>query len=177
MKKILAFLLAASLLLSMSACGGSQAPSADTSETQAPTVQETAAQQASAADSTMDMTALYESYQSVLPAMFVMDPDTMLNFLGIDPADCVQVITAVSEDGLRADEIWLIEARDEAALERILDLADARRTAKEEETISYAPDQYQVVLKSQLITSGLYLAFLVSPDAEALQTEFLNAIP
>ena len=109
--------------------------------------------------------------------MFVMDEDTMLNFLGIDAADCTQAIVAVSGDGLRADEVWLIEAKDEAALQRILDLADVRRTAKEDETVSYAPDQYQIVLKGQLLTSGLYLAYLVSPDVDMMATEFVNAIP
>ena len=166
MKKILAILLAAALLLSTAACGAKE-PAAEAPTTAATEPVNTGA----------DLAAVYENCKAVLPDMFVMDESTMLNFLGIDAADCTQAIVAVSGDGLRADEVWLIEAKDEDALARILDLADVRRTAKEDETISYAPEQYQIVLKGELLTSGLYLAYLVSPDVDTLKMEFLNALP
>lgn len=112
----------------------------------------------------------------MLPDMFLMDADTMLNFLGIEAADCVQAIAAVSGDGLLADEVWLIEAKDQAALERIENLAKTRLAAKEDETVSYNPEQYQVVIKAELITDGMYLALLVSPEVETMKTQFADAL-
>lgn len=154
MKRIFALMVAAALLMSLAACGGSQESAAKS----------------------VDLNTIYAGYQEVLPDMFLLDPDTMMNFLGIDPADCTQVVAAISNDGLRTDEVWLIEAKDQAALDRIYELAQVRLVAKEDETISYAPDQYQVVLNAELIKDGLYLALLVSPEVEMMKTAFVDAV-
>lgn len=118
----------------------------------------------------VDLTAVYASCQEVMPEMLTMDETTMLNFLGIAAEDCTQVIAATCVNGLRTDEIWLVEARDEEALERLKALAESRLEAKRDETVSYAPDQYAVVEKAELLTEGNYLALLVSPDVDALKS-------
>ena len=99
----------------------------------------------------------------------------MLNFCGIKAEQCKQVVVAVCSDGLRADEVWLIEAADEAALEALKGLADGRLTRKGEESITYSPEQYEVVKKAEVITAGNYLAVLVSPDVDALVKIFNEA--
>lgn len=152
MKKLIAFVLAAAMMLSLVACGGK----ADTKS--------------------VDLNALYESYAQYMPDMFALDEDTMMNFLGIDAADCANYAVYICGDGLRADEVWLIEAKDEAALGRLKEMADARMLAKENETISYVPDQYVIVEQGVVLTNGLYLALLVSPDVEALQAGFEAAM-
>jgi hypothetical protein len=73
---------------------------------------------------------------------------------------------------MRSDEIWLIEAKDEAALENLRQLAETRIQSKLDETVSYAPDQYVVVEKAQLLTNGLYLALFISPDVDAMKSGF-----
>ena len=150
MKNFIALILAAAMILGMTACGGSDESAA----------------------ASVDLNAIYTEYQNTLPEMMVLDENTMLNFLGIQAADCTQVVAAVCANGLRTDEVWLIEAKDEAALERIAKLADTRLAAKADETISYSPDQYAVVEKAVVITNGLYLAVLVSPDVDTLKTTF-----
>ena len=154
MKKAFALIMTLALLLSLAACGSEAAPAAEP----------------------IDLNAVYESMQETLPDMFVIDETTMLNFLGIQADDCLQVIAAVSNDGLRADEVWLIEAADEAALERLQKLAETRLTAKEDETITYSPDQYAIVEKAVLMTEGNYLVFLVSPDVDTLKATFEAAL-
>lgn len=152
MKKLTCLVLAAVLLLSLAACGAKEE------------------------EKTVDLNALYESYAQYMPDMFTPDAETMLNFLGIDTADCTQAVVAICGDGMRTDEVWLLQAKDEAALERLTELAKTRIAAKEDETISYAPDQYEVVLKAELLTSGKYLALLVSPEVEALKAAFEAAV-
>ncbi len=152
MKKLIAFVLAAAMMLSLAACGGK----ADTKS--------------------VDLNALYESYAQYMPEMFSLDEDTMMNFLGIDAADCANYAVYICGDGLRADEVWLIEAKDEAALGRLKEMAEARMQAKVNETISYVPDQYVIVEQGVILTNGLYLALLVSPDVEALQAGFEAAM-
>ncbi len=120
----------------------------------------------------VDVNALYESCQQYLPDMFFPDDATLLNFLGIHAEDCVQYKVAICAEGLRADEVWLIEAKDDAALKSLDDLAQARIQSKLDETESYAPDQYLIVQKAEVLTNGRYLALFISPDVENLKAGF-----
>lgn len=149
MKKIISLLLALALVLSLAACGGKQAEAAP-----------------------VDLAALYESLSQNLPEMFYPDEDTMLNFLGIQAEDCKQYKIALCAEGLRADEVWLIEAKDEAALKTLQELAQNRIASKLDETETYVPDQYVIVQKAEVLTKGLYLALLISPDVEAMKAAF-----
>jgi hypothetical protein len=117
------------------------------------------------------MASVYETLLETAPEMILIDDaDLRLNLFGLRQEDCVQVITAVCADGLRTDEIWLIEAKDAAALERIAELAENRLFAKGEESITYSPEQYAIVQKAETVTKGLYFALLVSPDVESMKT-------
>ena len=149
MKKVISLILAFALLLSLAACGGKQEEAVS-----------------------LDLDALFESYSQYLPDMFYPDEATMLNFLGINVEDCIRYKVAICAEGMRSDEVWLIEAKDETALETLRQLAQTRIESKLEETVSYAPDQYVVVEKAQILTNGLYLALLISPDVDALKAGF-----
>lgn len=149
MKKILSLCLALCLVLSLAACGSKEPKAVD-----------------------VDVNALYDSYSQYLPEMFMPDVDTMLDFVGISVDDCAQYKVAICAEGLRADEVWLIKAKDEAALKNLQELAQSRINAKLDETETYAPDQYLIVQKAELLTNGLYLALLISPDVDALKAGF-----
>ena len=112
---------------------------------------------------------------SQMPEMLVMDETMMLNFCGIEAEMCNQAVVAVCFDGLRADEIWLIEAKDADALEQRQTLANSRLERKGEESITYSPEQYEVVQKAEVITAGNYLAVIVSPDVQTLVEIFNEA--
>ena len=150
MKKVICLILALLMLMSLTACGGEKE--------EAPV--------------SIDVNALYESYGQYMPDMFYPDEMTMMDFLGIDTADCVQYKIAICAEGMRCDEVWLIEAKDAAALENLKQLAETRIEAKKDETVSYAPDQYVVVEKAVVLTNGNYLALLISPDVDALKAGF-----
>jgi len=152
MKKILSLTLLAALLLTLTACGGKEEAKS------------------------VDLNALYEGFSDYMPEMFVPDEDTLMNFLGIDAADCKQYVVMICADGLRTDEVWLIEAKDADALARLTELAENRLLSKADETVSYAPDQYAVVEKAQLLTNGNYLALLVSPEVDAMKAAFEEAM-
>jgi len=151
MRKIIAWILLAALLVSLAACGGEKAKS-------------------------VDLNAVYEEFQGTLPEMMVLDETLMMNLLGIPAEDCAQVVTAVCANGLDADEVWLIEAKDAQALDRLKALAEGRLEAKAAETENYLPDQYLVVKEGQILTQGNYLALLVSPQVDTLKTAFENAV-
>ena len=148
MKKIISLILVLVLMMSLAACGGKEKTAS------------------------VDVKALYESFGSYMPDMFFPDEDTMMNFLGIEAKDCVQYQVAICAEGMRADEVWLIEAKNASALEDLRQLAETRVEAKKDETVSYAPDQYVVVEKAVILTEGNYLALLISPDVDALKAGF-----
>lgn len=152
MKKVIALVLAV-MMLCLTGCGGKDA----------------------GADVQMDVQAVYDSMVPVLPEMLPMDEMMMLNFCGIEAEMCKQAVVSVCFDGLRADEIWLIEAKDEASLKQLEALAQSRLERKGEESITYSPEQYKVVQAAEVITAGNYLAVIVSPDVQDLVEIFNQA--
>lgn len=149
MKKIICTVIAVSLMLTLAACEGKK--------------QQTAS---------LDTAAMYESFQQYLPEMFFPDEETLLNFLGIHAQDCVQHMIAICAEGLRADEVWLIEAKDDAAMENLTRMAHARIQSKLDETETYAPDQFLVVQNAVVLTNGHYLALIISADVDAMKSGF-----
>ena len=127
------------------------------------------------ADVQMDVQSVYDSMVPVLPEMLPMDEMMMLNFCGIEAEMCKQAVVSVCFDGLRADEIWLIEAKDADTLKELEALAQSRLTRKGEESITYSPEQYEVVQAAEVITAGNYLAVIVSPDVQDLVEIFNQA--
>ena len=153
MRKAIAMILAAVMLLSLAACGGSKAETKQ-----------------------VDLSEVYKQIEGTLPEMMLLDETIMLNLYGVAAEDCNQAIAAVCANGLRTDEVWLMEAKDARALEKLTALVNTRLEAKKDETVTYSPDQYAVVEKAVILTQGNYLVFLVSPDVDTLKTTVENAL-
>ncbi len=116
----------------------------------------------------VDMQQLYTSFEEYLPQMLVLDESSMLNLYGVDAENCNQVVIATCSDGLRSDEVWLIEAVDETSAKEIFELANNRLEREKEETKNYSPEQYAVVEKAQIIADGNNVVMIISPDVDAL---------
>jgi hypothetical protein len=135
-----------------------------------------AAPAAEEAKDPVDLSQLRESVEAVYPKMMEVEGEMRLDFLGIREEDCAQCVTLLCDDGMKTDELWLIEAVDDAAMERLTKLAQQRMEAKAQETESYAPDQYEIVQQGKVLTSGRYLALIVTPEAEAAAKLFDEAV-
>ena len=151
MRKIICFALALFCLLCLCACGETEAPEK------------------------LALQALYEDFLPSMPEMLVTEDAMRESYLGVKSADCAQCICAITSEGLRADEIWLIEAVDAEALARLLTLAENRLAAKKEETSFHSPDQFAICEDGRIISSGLYMALIVSPEADTLEKAFRDA--
>lgn len=155
MKKIVALLLAAMLVLS--GCGG--------------------AEQESKAPANVDMQALYTQLEGLgLPKMVDVDANMMLMLYGIEEADVKQAKVAISDDGLRADEVWLLEAVSSEAAQKLEGLVKNRIQQKDDESITYSPEQNAVVKKSYTKVSGNYVFFICSPEVEAMKGAVESAL-
>lgn len=118
----------------------------------------------------VDIDALYTQLEGLgLPAMVEVNADMQLSLYGIEAADTVKSKVTISDDGLRADEVWLIEAVNAEAAARIEGLVKSRIQQKDDESVTYSPEQNAIVKKSYLAVEGNYVFFICSPEVEAMQ--------
>ena len=117
----------------------------------------------------LDLPAIYQQMAVKLPEMTVLNETLQLNLCGIASEDCLQAVVAVCADGLRVDEVWLLEAKDEEALGRLEKLAQSRLQNLAGQTQSYSPEQYAVVQKAILMKTGKYLVLLTVPNPQELE--------
>lgn len=124
-----------------------------------------------------DLPAVYDSISDslALPEMLVLPAQRVQNYYGLDPESCPQLLIAVCDEGLRVDEIWLIEAADEKAAEALLATARSRIEQICTETENYLPDQYAVAKAAQALRIGNSVGLFVSPDAKAMADLFTKA--
>ena len=117
----------------------------------------------------VDVNELYAAMEAVgLPNMLDMAPDMQLNIYGIRAEDVKQSKVVVCTDGLRADEVWLIEAVSAEAAAKIKTLAENRVKQKDAESITYSPEQNVIVKKSHISVDGNYVIFICSPDVDKM---------
>ena len=148
MKRFLSVVALLALVMSLAACGGQEAP----------------------APVQMRSQEIYTQLeqQKIKSAMLTLNEGLMLDLCGIRAEDVKQAVVAICEDSLRTDEVWVVEAADEAAAQRIAELAKKRLTKKGEESITYSPEQYAVVEKAQLLQNGNFVILLVAPNVSDL---------
>ena len=149
MKRPITFVLAAVMLLCLAACGKEEVKQ-------------------------MDMAKVYEkiTQQVTMPQMLELDADLMLDYCGIYAEDVKQAVVVICSDGITADEIWLLEAKDADSAKRLMETAQKRLDKKAEEQKNYSAEQYAVVQKGILEQHGNYIALLVSPDVETMAKIF-----
>jgi hypothetical protein len=161
MKKFISILLIAMTLLSLAACqSGDPATTAATGGNKEP-------KELVLADTYTAITA-----NANMPEMWKVDNDLLLDLYGIQAQQCKQLEVYQCVNSLRADEIWLIEAVSADALAELKQKAEARLTDKDEQSITYDPEQNAIVKKAHLATYGNYLVMIVSPDVETITAAF-----
>ena len=166
MKRIQWTALIAALALLLAACGAAPAP-----ETAAPAAETQAGE-------SPDLEAVYQDFEESfeLPEMAAVSEKRRDAILGIAPEDCLQAVTMLCGDSVRADEIWMIEAADDAAADRIAELAQARLDQRAQEMENYLPDQLQIVKQAKLVREGRFVGLFVSPEADAMEDAFRSAV-
>ena len=124
-----------------------------------------------------DLQALYDEISGSLelPEMLLLPAQRVQSYYGFDPAACKQLLVAVSGEGLRVDEIWLIEAADAKTAEAILASARSRIEQICTETENYLPDQYAVARGAEALRVGNSVGLFLSPDAKAMAELFTKA--
>lgn len=169
MKKLVSLLLIVLTVLSLAACGNEANPT-----TTAPKPTGTTAPTNPAGPKQLNLTETYAAITAGadMPEMMQVEEDMLLDLYGIKAQQYKQAQVYLCVNSLRADEIWLIEAADAEALAALKTLAENRLTAKDEESVTYSPEQNAIVKKAHLATYGNYLVMIVSPDVETITAAF-----
>lgn len=122
----------------------------------------------------VDLQKLYEQLSTgdEMPEMIPLTAKQMESYYGLDLSACPQFAAAVCDDGLRVDEIWLIEAESAERAAEILEAARAHVQQLCSETENYLPDQYAVAKDARVLQIGKTAALLISPRAGEMEQLF-----
>ena len=186
------FVLAAALLaltVALSACGDSTEPVNETttqteseasvttepsSDEEGETAETIAAQPAAA-----DLAGLAERMLSDngITDYVPVSADALASVYGIDPG---QIVSAVgynaSANGAFPQEIVLIQAADEAAVQEIQDRLSGRLDSIAEQAASYDPESQALAETCAVVTQGEYVGLFFSEHYDALVAAFQNGL-
>ncbi len=157
MKKKISILLIALLSFSLAAC--SSAPA-----------------NAPAADMGERFLSAYGKIEAQLPEMMEIPEDMISDYYGIDPEDYSASLFRISIDNMLADEVIMLQAKDEDAASRIEEMLNERLNAKAGEAESYSPEQYAVITACKVFRDGTTLAMIVSPEHSEMLSAFQQEI-
>ncbi len=159
MKKLIALLLALSCLFALCACGG------ETEEKEEKEV-------------TLELSALSQQMiERIGVPMPQLNENMLLNMYGLSTEDCAEMYVYSDYDATKCNELWLIKAADEAALEDVKTFAQNRVDSLLQQSNNYNADVYAASQKAEIEVRGLYLMLCVTTagDASAVADMFLNA--
>lgn len=162
MKKLIALMLVLLLAVSMAACGSG-------GENDKPE---------QAKEATLDLTALSGTMLEKMGAASPeLNENMVLNMYGLSSEDCSEMKVFSDYDATKCNELWLIKANDEAALENVKKLAQNRVDALLTQSNNYNADVYAASQAARIETRGLYLMLVVTTagDADQVADLFLNA--
>ena len=154
MKKLICILMIAACFFCLTACGG------DGGEGKA---------------AAPDMEKVYAAMEDKLPVMAPFSAEAVLNYYGIESADCKQMVVSSYYDGADTAEIWLVEAVDAATAKEIEELAQTRLDSMKEQFQSYDPEAYAVVKEAQLIAHGNCVALIAGEHSDDLVQIYKDA--
>lgn len=147
-RQLLAAAACALMLLGLAACsGGEDAQSADFS------VQ----------DAMADMLA-----EAPIDEPLTLAQGDMLDFYGIQADDMEDFAATLCSNGISAQEIVLVKAKDGDSAKRVEEKLQNRLDNRKSELKDYLPDQYDIVSQCQVKRDGVYVRLIISPEEEAL---------
>ncbi len=126
----------------------------------------------------VDVEALLElmSEETEWEDMMSMNIKHLKNLYGIEETDLTSFAGAMKTDGITADEVLILEAKDTETAEALVKKLQARLKAKSNEAKDYLPAQYKVIEEAEILQKERYAALLVSPDVEALLELWVESV-
>lgn len=109
-------------------------------------------------------------------ALVKMDTQALKRYYGLNSADYEGVLFYSSEFSISAEEVLLLEVRQEQQVQEVRD-AIARRLESRKDTFEeYAPQQVQLVEEAQVQVRGKFIFLVISPEAETYVSTFADSL-
>ena len=151
MKKTIACLLIAVLLLCMTGCkpdGGAQTPVV------------------------LDLDGVMQEMLGLdaLPEMMTLTQDDLLDYCGLEAQWCADCAACINANGYEKDEIILVRAADADSVPMIRDCLQTTLENAAVEMQNYLPEQHAMIQNCKVETRDLYVWLFISDQAEQMQS-------
>ena len=155
MKKLLALFAALMMLVSLAGCQQEPAaPKADPAEVVANIAKE-----------------FIETNGENLPALMELDAEMLKDVYGVDPEWVTAFDCRFPMMNVHATEIFVAHVKD-GHMEDVKKAIEARKESLDMTWSMYLPAQYELVQKSETLTSGNYILFAVTEQMDSIKTIF-----
>lgn len=98
-----------------------------------------------------------------------MDSDFLYNYYGIDTETLDEYVFSISETAISAETVAIFKVSDESQIESITASLETVLNEKRDEMRDYLPDQFNIVDKSSVETSGQYVWLVISESADDIK--------
>lgn len=182
MKKLLFAVLAAVMIMSVSACSGAeknndtdnksetvQTSVSDESPDAGESIQESVSDTASA----KDLKSIYEQAKSELglpEEMIDITAKRLDRVMGITEDEMEEFAGSISSDGVTQDQIIYIKAKDESKVEDIKNKLQSNLDSIYAVVQNYDPKQKENIEKAKVETNGLYVSLVISANSERIRS-------
>lgn len=183
MKKIFIALTAATLALTLCACGGNGS-SNNNSSTAAPSATESAASTASTeSDASAEGTSALQTALTTVKAQVTFPGDTadytakrIQRTFGITEEQMDDFAGMFCNDGVTQDQVIYIKAKTDADVKDIQDKLQANLDSIYNVIKNYTPEQVAMIEKATVDTDGLYVSLVISNSADDIKKIFSDSI-
>ena len=163
MKKLMLILLAAAMVLLLTACG--EKPAEAPAATEAP-AGAAATAEAPAEETGKTLQERVEAAAKDAGGLAPFDGDDLADMAGILPEDYTEFVF-LQGDVMEGREILVLRAKDEAAAEKLAGQMEKYLERRQEENRNYAPKAFQALSAARIERKGLLLVMISGGDAEA----------
>lgn len=104
------------------------------------------------------------------------DMQALKRYYGLNGADYKGVLYYSSENNLSAEEVLLIEVKNDKQAQQVRDAVEERLAARKKVFDGYAPKEVQLIEEAQLKVRGNYIFLAVAPKAQEYSSAFSGSL-
>lgn len=126
-----------------------------------------------AAEMVKEAIPLADIYSEISNQVALKDPmeaseDFIYNYYGIDVSTLEEYVFVLSEDATSAETIIMMKSENSDEISSMKNSLEMLLEDKAYEMEDYLPDQYEIVKKSKVVTSGDYIWLVISESEESI---------
>ncbi len=124
-----------------------------------------------------DELAAFVKEKGSFPNMQAADAAVIGEVYGIDLSGIEEYTLEASANTLLADEIGIFRLSDPDYSSTLSHILEARIASAARAAEHYSPEQYSILIKTQVKTRGLYVYYIVNAESETLTEQLTQRIP